>query len=113
MLKHANMLSLMQLAYMLLDLEPDRRVAGINTYVLAVAAWIRVPVAFVLGVSMGVEVAVALAWVVFSRFTGGVCLKASAHPVEEERREHVSTVCSAIVRMLAPLVVMSSEMAWC
>ena len=100
-------------AYMLLDLEPDRRVAGIHTYVLAVAACINVVVAIVLGGSIGFGVAGALAFMCFGRFMGGVRLKASAHPVEEERREHVNTACSAILRLLAPLIVMSSEVAWC
>jgi len=105
--------SILYVAYMLLDLEPDRRVAGINTYILAVAACINVPVATVLGESIGDEIAAALAFMCFCKFLGGVRLKASAHPVEEERREHVSIVCSTIVRMLAPLIVMGSEMAWC
>ena len=100
-------------AYMLLDLEPDRRVAGINAYVMGVGACINVPVAFVLGESVGFEVVGALAFICFSRFMGGVRLKASAHPVEEERREHVNKVCSVILRLLAPLLVMGSEMAWC
>jgi len=105
--------TILYVAYMLLDLEPDRRVAGINTYVLAGAVWIRVPVAFVMGESPGFSVVAALAYLGFSRFMGGVRLKASEHPVEKERHEHVFTACNAVLKLLAPLIVMSSEMISC
>ena len=42
-------------SYMLLDLEPDRRVAGINTYVVGLGTCIRVPVAFVFGEPIGLK----------------------------------------------------------
>ena len=73
-------------AYMLLDLEPDRRVAGINTYVMAVAACIRVPVVSTLTGEVGI---VDVALTLFGRFMSRVRLKASAHSVEEEQREYV------------------------
>ena len=92
-------------AYMLLDLEPDRRVAGINTYVMAVVACIRVPVVFTLTGEVGiVDVALTLLWGFFSRFMSRVRLKSSAHSVEEERREHVGAVFNAVVRVSAPLI---------
>jgi len=95
--------------------QPDRRVAVFNTYIMAVAPAIRIPVAFTKG-GVGdavTEVCSAFAWTLGSRFISGICLKASVHPIEEERREHVKTVYIGCLRLLAPVIVMSSEMSWC
>ena len=47
--------AVLYVTYMLLDLEPDRRVAGINTYVVGLGTCIRVPVAFVFGEPIGLK----------------------------------------------------------